>query len=427
MTTVPEIGHTIGNYRVISRLGAGGMGEVWIGEHQLLGRRAAIKILLPKLSRQPEVVERFFDEARAATQIPDPGIVHVYDFGWHDGEAYIAMELLVGESLSTRIARQSRIPIASALRLAHQIALTMSVAHARGIVHRDLKPDNVFVVSDPAVPGGERIKILDFGIAKLLGDHSPSASRTQSGVILGTPMYMSPEQCRGASTVDHRTDVYALGCILYVLICGRPPFVNDTTGDMIASHLMEEPEPPSTHVSVSAALDELVLRCLAKSVEDRFGHMTEVANRLEALLGEVDPGAASLRPSRPVVAAPSRSGAVAIGELTTLAPPQPRTRRRPWIIGGAIAAGLVATFLVVRGFASSSGDASTSAIDAQLPRSAVQDAPVLAPPDVARGAIDDAGVDAVAVDAGASIRDGGVRRAPRKDARSGSGSAYLDP
>ncbi len=131
----------------------------------------------------------------------------------------------------------------------------MSVAHARGIVHRDLKPDNVFIVSDPAVPGGERTKILDFGIAKLLGDHEPSASRTQSGVILGTPMYMSPEQCRGASTVDHRTDIYALGCILYVMICGRPPFINDTAGDMIASHLLEEPEPPSTHVGVPVGLD----------------------------------------------------------------------------------------------------------------------------------------------------------------------------
>src|SRR6185503_11047667 len=224
--------------RIVSELGAGGMGSVFLAEHTMLGSRAAIKVLRPELSQQQHVVQRFFDEARAATRVADPGIVTVLDFGWHtNGAAYLVMEHLPGETLTRRIRRMGYLPSTQALGLLRQCAMAMAAAHARGIVHRDLKPDNIFIVPDPAV-AGERIKVLDFGIAKLVGDGDASHGGTVTGMILGTPGYMSPEQCRGAGKVDHRTDVYALGCVAFFMICGRPPFVADTPGDLIAAHLV---------------------------------------------------------------------------------------------------------------------------------------------------------------------------------------------
>src|SRR5215510_6594604 len=184
------------------------MGAVFLAEHTLIGRRAAIKVLLPALSQQREIVDRFFNEARATTSIPDPGIVQVFDFGFNvDGSAYIVMEFLEGEPLDKRLTRLGLLAASDALRITRQVSGSLGAAHARGIVHRDLKPDNIFMVRDPEAPGGERPKILDFGIAKLGGDN-PSRMRTQTGALMGTPVYMSPEQCRGAGLVDHRSDIY---------------------------------------------------------------------------------------------------------------------------------------------------------------------------------------------------------------------------
>src|SRR5262249_16805752 len=154
-------------------------GTVWLAEHQLLGSRAAIKLLLPEMSAMPKMVDRFFDEARAATQIRDPGIVAVHDFGWHEGSAYIVMEHLVGEPV---LARLGRMVPEQGVRLIQQAAIAMAGAHARGIIHRDLKPDNLFVIADAAMPGGERVKILDFGIAKLLARNPGSGhAKTDTG------------------------------------------------------------------------------------------------------------------------------------------------------------------------------------------------------------------------------------------------------
>src|ERR1041385_6396596 len=189
-------GTQVGAYRVLHRIGAGGMGSVWLAEHTMLGRRAAIKVLHSTFSRDPAIVTRFFNEARAATAIDDPGIVQIFDFGEHvDGSAYIVMELLEGETLEQRLSRLGRLGVRDALRIMRQIASSLGAAHQRGIVHRDLKPENIFIVRDPEVPGGERAKILDFGIAKLTGD---SIVKTQTSSVMGTPIYMSPEQCRGA-------------------------------------------------------------------------------------------------------------------------------------------------------------------------------------------------------------------------------------
>jgi serine/threonine-protein kinase len=273
------IGNVVGDYKILTQLGAGGMGTVWLAEHALIGKRVAIKVLQAELSQQQHIVQRFFDEARAATRIADPGIVAVLDFGWHtDGSAYLVMEHLIGETLGHRIAQRGRIDADTTLRVLHQCAIAMSAAHQAGIVHRDLKPDNVFLARDPAMPGGERVKILDFGIAKLLGDEPSSHGRTQTGIIMGTPAYMSPEQCRGAGGVDHRTDIYALGCVAFHITVGRPPFDAPTPGDLIACHLTQPVPVPSASVpGLPPRIDAIITRCLAKRADDRFATMAELA------------------------------------------------------------------------------------------------------------------------------------------------------
>ena len=169
--------------------------------------------------------------------------------------------------------------------MTRQIAATLGGAHARGIVHRDLKPENIFLVADPEVAGGERVKILDFGIAKLAGSVDPGQVKTQLGAVMGTPLYMSPEQCRGAGEVDHRTDIYALGCVLYHMLIGRPPFVAEGIGEILAMQMFEAAVPPSVaRPALGDVLDPLVMRCLAKQSGERFANMAEVAAEAERLL-----------------------------------------------------------------------------------------------------------------------------------------------
>jgi serine/threonine protein kinase len=292
--TTPSL---IGQYRILRKIGAGGMGLVYLGEHTLLGRRAAIKTLLPSVAANAEIVERFFNEARATSAISDPGVIQVFDFGYHvDGTAYIVMELLEGESLAKRIERLGKLTLADALRIARQIAGSLGVAHARDIVHRDLKPDNIFLVADAEAQGGERSKILDFGICKV---GAVDVHVTQSGAMVGTPVYMSPEQCRGAGDVDHRADIYAFGCLVFHMLTGRPPFVGDAPGDLIVAHLREEPPAASSLVaSVPAAVDALIAKCLAKDPADRFASMAE----LSAALGELSVARAGSGPVAPQVA-----------------------------------------------------------------------------------------------------------------------------
>ena len=272
------------------------MGEVWLAEHAMLGRRAAVKVLLPEFSTKQDIVTRFFNEARAATAIADPGIVQIFDFGHHvDGTAYIVMELLEGEPLDKRLARQGALPVTDALRIMRMVASSLGAAHARGIVHRDLKPENIFLVRDPEVPGGERAKILDFGIAKLAS--TDGGSRTHTSAVMGTPTFMSPEQCRGAGHVDQRSDVYALGCMIFALIVGRPPFDAEGIGEIIAMHLREPPPIPSTlRPGISPEVDQLVLRCLAKDPAARFAAAGDLAIAIGALLGS-SPQLSTIQPT----------------------------------------------------------------------------------------------------------------------------------
>jgi serine/threonine-protein kinase len=379
-------GSSIGPYRVVRKIGEGGMGTVYLGEHTLIGRRAAIKVLLPELSSRRDSVDRFFNEARATTAISDPGIVQVFDFGFTpDKVAYIVMELLEGEQLNARLRRLRALTPADALRITRQAAGSLGAAHAAGIVHRDLKPENLFMIRDPEALGGERPKILDFGIAKL-GDEVPDRVKTQTGAVLGTPVYMSPEQCHGAGRVDHRADIYALGCVLCQLVTGRPPFDLSGVGAIISAHLREPPPRPSSRVpQLPPAIDELVLRCLAKTPDERFATMLELQQACDAILVRIARGSAQtfampsgstpmpmviptpvLTPSTPPDASRttlSTSSGQSLGGI-------PRRRLGLWIAAAALAGGAGATVAVLISRPAARGGPEPAAQAAKVPSGA---------------------------------------------------------
>jgi serine/threonine protein kinase len=260
------------------------MGAVYSAEHTLLERPAAIKLLLPALSLDQDMVTRFFNEARAAAAIRHPGIVEIYDFGWHvDGAAYIAMEHLQGESLAARFSR-GRMTVTGAATIARQIAGALAAAHRKGIIHRDLKPENVFLVPDGEVVGGERIKLLDFGIAKL-SEAAGGRHTTRTGTILGTPTYMAPEQCRGIA-VDHRADLYSLGCILFEACTGRPPFDGEGVGDVLTAHVhLPPPAVSSLAANVPEEIAHVIACLLTKDREQRMASAEAVAQAMDAASG----------------------------------------------------------------------------------------------------------------------------------------------
>ena len=272
----------VGNYRIVGVLGAGGMGTVYRAEHLVLGRPAAIKVLLPEHVHDRDVVTRLFNEARAAAAVRHPGVVEVLDVGYlDDGGAYLLMELLPGTSLAARLAARGPLPEREALAIVRGIASVLVATHAQGVVHRDLKPDNVFLVPDPGAPGGERVKVLDFGIAKVAEAHALPL-HTRTGVVLGTPVYMAPEQCRGTGAIDHRADLYAVGCILLELMSGRPPFDGDGAGAVLGAHLHLAPPRLRGRVPhASAGAEALIERLLAKHPDDRVPSAS-------ALLGVLD-------------------------------------------------------------------------------------------------------------------------------------------
>jgi len=269
-----------GQYQVTGVLGRGGMGVVYAAAHVLLDRPAAVKVLHSRFLDDQEAVTRFFNEARAATAIRHPGIVEIYDFGrTDDGAAFIVMEHLQGETLRARLDR-GPIGWSTSLGLVRQIAGALGAAHAKGIFHRDLKPENIFLVPDPEVPGGERIKLLDFGVAKLAGS-SPSQNMTRAGTVIGTPTYMAPEQCRGVA-IDGRVDLYSLGCILFELCTGRPPFVYDAYGDLLIAHVQEPPPAISSLASgVPQEIEALIQRMLAKAPADRVQTAEELIRLID--------------------------------------------------------------------------------------------------------------------------------------------------
>ena len=269
-----------GRYRLERELGAGGMGAVWIAVQEGLGRRVALKTLLPALAQDAQAVTRFKREAELAASLGHPHIVQVTDFGSDEGGAFLVMELLQGRSLGEAIENEAPMDPARLATIAQQVLSALAATHERGVVHRDLKPDNVFLTR--VAGGGELVKLLDFGIARMaLGD---VASRlTQTGQILGTPLYMAPEQAR-AQDVDGRTDLYALGAILYEAASGQRPFEASTYPALIAAIVMDEPTPlRELRPSLPADFVAIVETAMAKEPDQRFRNPDAMSRALGSL------------------------------------------------------------------------------------------------------------------------------------------------
>lgn len=280
-------GTLLGPYEVLAQIGAGGMGEVYRGRDPRLGREVAIKILPSQFSENADRVRRFEQEARAAGILNHPNILTIYDIGEHDGSLYVVSELLVGETLRERMGG-SAIPARKTIEYALQIAHGLAAAHEKGIVHRDLKPENLFVTRDG------RVKILDFGLAKLTapepveGPHSKLQTKsgaTEPGMVMGTMGYMSPEQVRGQE-VDHRSDIFTFGAILYEMLSGKRAFLRGSGADTMSAILKEDPpELDATNRNYPPALEHLIRHCLEKNAEQRFQSARDLAFDLEMLSG----------------------------------------------------------------------------------------------------------------------------------------------
>jgi serine/threonine-protein kinase len=365
------IDRELGNYVVRKLLGEGGMGAVFAGEHRFLGTKVAIKVLHGTFANNPAVTQRFFQEAKSSIEIGHPNIIRILDFGQNnEGALYLVMELLEGLSLSQAIQAQGRFAEKETARLAATMCDALAAAHGKGITHRDLKPDNIFITS-----AGE-VKILDFGIAKVA--NASGGGGTKTGALMGTPVYMAPEQCKDAKLVGPHTDIYAMGAILFEMLTGRPPFMGDLA-ELLAKHLFETPPRPSSLVPVSPEIEALILQCLEKEPADRPPGMALLRDRLRALT-TVDstlappPAATVMAPmntpppprgsfprapsasSLPAATQPSRSGGSHSGQtlpLTTtmsgsagesvpsIHPPAPPGRRNAGLLVGAVVAALV--------------------------------------------------------------------------------------
>lgn len=411
------IGQSVGGYTVVRQIGQGGMGAVYLAEHRRIQRRAALKVLLPEYCGNQQLLARFFAEASAASRIRHPGITEVLDCDvLPDGQAYILMELLEGESLRQLLARAPRVggDVPRALSIAARVAEAMDAAHRVQIVHRDLKPDNVFLVGISG-SGEPAVKVLDFGIAKLTEGGGRSATDTSTGMILGTPIYMSPEQCRGTRQVDWRTDIYSLGCVLFEMLCGRPPFQYAGGGELIAAHIGQAaPRARSLAPQLPPAVDEVVAAMLEKDPAGRPQTMRELAEHLVALAhgrpsgggtirlpiaSDAGPAVAPLATVRLETPAPARPGfsrtpfpgalpgptspgttfSATVGESVVAQRPR-RSRALAWVLGGAAAAlGAAGLYLALESNRGSERSAAGTAIPVAVPQPSPP-APLQPPP-----------------------------------------------
>jgi serine/threonine protein kinase len=344
-------------YRIVDRLGRGGMGEVYLATHVAIGRQVAIKILRADAQENPEMARRFLQEARTSSQLRHPNIVDITDFGHNDrGAPFFVMELLEGEDLKSLVKRERTLPWPRVCAIATQICAALSAAHASGVVHRDMKPDNVYLLRHGDY---EHVKVLDFGIAKVLsGQEAGEATRT--GVLLGTPHYMSPEQASD-DPLDGRSDIYAMGVLLYRMVAGQLPFRGPSFMKVLGQQIHEPPPPPSLFAPPGTLSDEaeaIILKCLAKRREDRYQSADELAAALLASMGLVAEGstgsfsaprgirsAASLSAPAAALSAPALSAASQLGAsthdtlATASAAPRPRSRAILLALGAALLAG----------------------------------------------------------------------------------------
>ena len=285
-------------YQLGSLLGVGGMARVYVASDRVLERQVAVKVLSPPYAQDPSFVERFRREARAAARLSHPNIVAVFDSGSDAGLHYLVMEYVTGQSLAELLADRARLAPREAVEVGVEVCAALAVAHAQGLVHRDVKPANVLVGDDG------RVKVTDFGIVKA----AAMATLTGTGTVLGTAAYLSPEQAQGGP-VDARSDLYSLGCVLYELLCGSPPFGSGADGPPVAvatRHLHQPPEPPSAHnPQVDPELDAVVLTALAKDPAQRYQSAIELVDALEKALAGDTVAAALTMPKSVTLTRPS--------------------------------------------------------------------------------------------------------------------------
>jgi len=275
----PYPGTLVGEYEIKREIGRGGMGVVFAAHHPVIGKRVAIKVLYAYLSRDQALVRRFLDEARAVNKIGHPNIIDVFSFGQlPDGRQYFVMEFLEGETMATWLLRGRPDPL-EARRLLLQVCEALEAAHREGIIHRDLKPENLWIARPKH--GEPFMKVLDFGIAKLVAEQD-AINVTKTGTVMGTPQFMSPEQCTGRG-VDHRTDIYALGVILFLIYCGRLPFESESVAEVMTAQLMQPPPKPSEFAHLSPPLENLILSCLDKNPANRPVSAAELGMRLREI------------------------------------------------------------------------------------------------------------------------------------------------
>ncbi len=366
-------GGRVGKYELKEKLGQGTFGLVFVARDTDLDRDVAVKILNPEHQANTDILHRFLQEARASARIVHPGIVTVLDCGkvaaGFGDCAFIVLELLQGESLTSRLARSGKLAPVTAVEMARQIASALDAAHRADVLHRDLKPDNVYLVPDPAVPSGERVKVLDFGLARI------GASRhTMMNTVFGTPRYMSPEQCRSAALIDQRSDIYSLGCILFELVTGRTPFDSGDLRTLIESHqIVLAPRARTSSPEIPQALDDLIASMLAKDPNHRPQSMAALQTMLQGL-GGVSPGAAAtMMPmaanmiSWPADAGSSASGMMLVPPLDAPAwKPEPRKKRKGVIVAACLAFVVAATVtaVTVRGRSASAEPRPTTTVTA---------------------------------------------------------------
>jgi len=371
----PLLGQVLADrFRVVSMLGVGGMGTVYEAEHCFIKKRVALKLLRQEITSNPDALARFQREALAASTIGHENIVAIDDFGrLSDGRVYLTMEYLAGQPLN-QVIRQGPLTPAQIISVMLQSCHGLAAAHAKGIIHRDMKPENIFLVAD-GDDGGWKAKILDFGIAKVTRGDTNDTNLTKTGAIFGTPNYMAPEQALG-KTVDHRSDVYAMGIILYEMLTGVVPFRSDSFLAILTLHVTKEPDPPSQVAgdrAVPGVLERIAMRAIIKDPALRYQDMGEMVSDLlearQALLGDV-PLESKLRLSKimppsseqPTVDDVTRSRAKLRRELATnptatagelVGPLRPPRRRTGLVIGMVVAllagAGSVALFVTRRG------------------------------------------------------------------------------
>ena len=400
------LGQTIDQrYRVDSLLGEGGMGLVYRVTHTRLNKTLAMKVLRQENTRDPEVLARFRREAESASNIGNQHIIDVSDFGeLTDGSTYLIMEFLDGLDLIDAIDSVDRMPEERALHIAIQVCRALGAAHEAGITHRDLKPENIFLIRRDDEE--DFVKVLDFGIAKV--GHGPNRL-TRAGEVLGTPHYMSPEQCEGEG-VDHRTDIYAFGVLLYEMLTGHVPHDADTMMGILTKHMYEEPIPPRVRVpQVSEELETLIMRCLEKQPERRYQTMHEVLSDLELVkagLQPVGPDTWTLPPTRPP--RPWRRGTSSI-----------------YVSGLALTLLVLVATIAVGALRNSEGEAAENGTLQPAPEPdasaliASRPAPLLPPPILAPLISDDASPGRLEADALASASDAGPAQAPEASNKPG--------